>query len=35
VLAAVEGCGLTCRPGSRVQYSDLGFVALGIALVAS
>ncbi len=32
VLAAVEGCGLVSRPGSRVQYSDLGFVVLGIAL---
>ncbi len=32
VTAAIEGCGLDYRPGSRVQYSDLGFVVLGIAL---
>lgn len=32
VIAAVAECGLAYRPGSRVVYSDLGFVVLGIAL---
>lgn len=32
VLAAVDECGLAYRPGSRVVYSDLGLVVLGIAL---
>ncbi len=32
VLAAVRDRGLACPPGSRVQYSDLGFVLLGIVL---
>ncbi|MDP9445024.1 MAG: serine hydrolase [Actinomycetota bacterium] len=32
VLAAVDNEGITGPPGSRVQYSDLGFVVLGIAV---
>jgi CubicO group peptidase (beta-lactamase class C family) len=32
VLEAIQDCGLVYRPGTRVQYSDLGFVVLGIAL---
>lgn len=32
VLGAIDRLGLASAPGTRVEYSDLGFIALGLAL---
>jgi CubicO group peptidase (beta-lactamase class C family) len=32
ILEAVDGLGLASDPGSRFEYSDIGFIVLGIAL---
>jgi CubicO group peptidase (beta-lactamase class C family) len=32
ILGALDGLGLASTPGTRVEYSDLGFIALGLAL---
>jgi CubicO group peptidase (beta-lactamase class C family) len=32
ILGTVDGLGLAAAPGTRVEYSDLGFIVLGLAL---
>jgi CubicO group peptidase (beta-lactamase class C family) len=32
ILDAIDGLGLASTPGTRVEYSDIGFIALGLAL---
>lgn len=32
VLRAIDALGMSYRPGARFEYSDLGFIALGIAV---
>lgn len=32
ILEAIDGLGLASAPGTRVEYSDIGFMALGLAL---